>query len=75
MKFSQSGILHNNQTFVSLMQRVIDIIVIVGSLLAAVLYLGFTWKLEQTTAAVLVRTACTVAQASMGQMFILCLPS
>ncbi|MUH71339.1 undecaprenyl-phosphate glucose phosphotransferase [Psychrosphaera haliotis] len=52
MKFSQSGILHNNQTFVSLMQRVIDIIVIVGSLLAAVLYLGLTWKLQHTTAAV-----------------------
>ena len=53
MKLNQSGILHNNQTLISLLQRIIDIAVIVGMLFLSLHYLGLTWSLQHTTAAVI----------------------
>ncbi|MBU2881841.1 undecaprenyl-phosphate glucose phosphotransferase [Psychrosphaera sp. B3R10] len=48
----QSGILHGNQTLISIAQRVLDIIVICSSLFLAVYYVSGDWTVEHTTLAV-----------------------
>lgn len=48
-----SGILHNHQTLISLAQRILDIVVIVGTLAMSLWSLGLAWELQHTTVAVI----------------------
>jgi len=53
MSVRQRGILHNHPTAISLSQRFIDVLVIVGALYLSLNYLAIEWTLQHTTAALL----------------------